>query len=176
MGSDHNGRLMMSNINGDDTVPFFDSGRCGAASLENNINSATLAAAVTTVDWSESSRPRLIWIWSDRQEIWSSDWNGCHSTLELSSTELKDEKMWPPSSLAVDRLNFYWSNDEGRLYKMARVQPTIAARSKMRPLSSVALVPSSNALIEKPDVIAEPVYGVRKIATLGYSNQPLPGK
>ena len=176
VGSDRNGRLMTSDVNGDNTLPFFDAKRCGINSLEHDINSATQVAPVTAVDWSESHRPRLIWMWSDRQEVWSSDWNGCQSTLELDSSEFKGVKMWPPSSLAVDRLHFYWSDAEGRLYKMDRVQHAITARSKTRMTSSSTLIPSSNNLIKKADVIAEPVYGVRKIATLGYSNQPLPGK
>lgn len=170
VGPERNGRLLTSDIDGQNTLPFFDPDRCGVTSLEHNINPATAVAPVTTVDWSESNRPRLIWIWSERQEVWSSDWNGCHSTLELGSSDIKADKMWPPSALAVDRLHFYWTDTDGRLYKMARVQHAITARSKMRSPFSI-----SNAS-DKPDVIAEPVYGVRKIATLGYSNQPLPGK
>lgn len=44
---------------------------------------------VTTVDWSDTKRPRLLWISAVNDDVWSSDWNGCHSDAELSSSELK---------------------------------------------------------------------------------------
>ena len=171
--AERSGRLLTSGVNGNETLPFFDAERCGVTALDHKINAATLVQPVTAVDWSDSGRPRLIWIWYDREEVWSSDWSGCNSKLELNSTDLKRKNIWPPSSLAVDRFHFYWSDAEGRLYKTSRSLAEV--RTKMLPPTSVGSR-LSNALMHKPDVVVEPVYGVRKIATLGYSNQPLPGQ
>ena len=49
-----------------------------------------LAGTVTTVDWSDTQNPRLLWISADHKNVWSSDLKGCHSVVELNSSGLKD--------------------------------------------------------------------------------------
>ena len=43
---------------------------------------------ISTVDWSNTSNPRLLWM-AHNDDIWSSDLKGCYSTPELSSSEVK---------------------------------------------------------------------------------------
>ncbi len=80
---------------------------------------------------------------------------------------------WPPSSLAVDRSYFYWSNaNEGRVYKIRRsLSAMMDSNTKYNDRTN-----SASPFSSKGDVSAEQVSDVRNIATLGANFQPLPGK
>ena len=165
---------MTSDIGGSNkTRSFFNQIQCGSGHSVSS-ESTLEVETVTAVDWTDASNPRLLWISAEKGDIWSSDWNGCQSVLELDNWfELKQAGVWPPASFAVDGYHFYWTSVEGRLYKMHRTQQPNALVDKAKDKQSA--FESNNAFTGKTNVVAEPVYGVKKIATLATNHQPLPG-
>lgn len=70
--------LMTTDIMNGHTRPF----------LNNTASTPPLALqTVTTVDWSDINKPRLLW--TTHKDIWSSDLKGYNSAPELSSAEIE---------------------------------------------------------------------------------------
>jgi len=87
---------MASDVSGKATRPFFshrdlcDSSTDLTGSTISQPPAALIASSpITAIDWSNAQRPRLVWISAMNEDVWSSDWNGCHSIPEFSSSELK---------------------------------------------------------------------------------------
>ena len=158
---------MTASINGGNIRPFLnDPQYCG---FNNTMHVPPIATqTITTVDWSEANRPRLLWTAPD-DDIWSSDLKGCSSQLEFNSTQVKQNGRWSISSLAVDRTNLYWTDisHERLLHKMRRSSKN--NQELMRTLTQ------SNPLIHRREVLVE-LTNVHKIVTFETSSQPLPSK
>lgn len=87
------GTLMISDVNGRNSRRLFGNQEAcsGAAGFATDIQSppSALGSSVTAVDWSNAQQPRLMWISAVNEDVWSSDWLGCHSVAELNASELR---------------------------------------------------------------------------------------
>ncbi|KAK4016061.1 hypothetical protein OUZ56_031022 [Daphnia magna] len=171
VSDNHNGTgtLMTTDIRGGQNRIFFNNPQyCGVNSLRNNTLTPPLALqTITTIDWSDTHKPRLIWT-AHNDDIWSSDLKGCFSTPELSSSEIKRTGRWPISSLAADRTHFYWTDvKERRVHKMRRLS-SILDRNKFLAQSG-----SISAFASRSEVLVE-LANVYKVVTFSTNFQPLP--
>lgn len=93
VSDNHNGTgtLMTTDIRSGQNGVFFNNPQyCGANSLRSSSTYTPPLAlqTITTVDWSDTYKPRLIWT-AYNDDIWSSDLKGCYSAPELSFYEIK---------------------------------------------------------------------------------------
>lgn len=161
------GTLMTTDINGEQS-PFLNNPKyCG---VNNSMYIPPIALqTITTVDWSETNKPRLLWTAPD-DDIWSSDLKGCSTKLELNSTEVKQNGRWSISSLAVDRTHLYWTDvsHDRRLHKMRRFSTTSQGLARTLIQSN-----SAGTFTTRKEVVTE-LKDVHKIVTFVSNSQPLP--
>ena len=159
-----------------------------SCAMDSKVKLLLAAGTVTAVDWSDTQNPRLLWISADHQDVWSSDWKGCHSVVELNSLELKRTGKfssstritifktkslsdifcsgWPPTSLAVDRTHFYWSNSNEKIFKVKRLFASTEESNSVHQSQT-------SALTSGKEILAELVTDIRQIKSVNF--QPLPG-
>lgn len=85
------GTFVALDISNGENHPFLNDPEYCGPNISTSLVPKTALQTVTTVDWSDMNKPRLLWL-AHNGEIWSTDLRGgCHSTLELSlsSTEIE---------------------------------------------------------------------------------------
>ena len=75
---------------------------------------------------------------------------------------------WPPTSLAVDKTHFYWSNSNEKIFKVKRSLPYISTAK-----SNAVQQSQTSALTSGKEILAELVTDIRQIKSVNF--QPLPG-
>lgn len=126
---------------------------------------ASVGSAVT-LDRSQRSAPRLLWVDESHGNIWSADLQGCNCTLVVNATEMQNAGL-PPTSLTADKLFIYWSNSSaGKIYSFDKATSEV--------ISNASPENSDSNVHQKRRVTSETASGIRGIRAIGDHLQPYP--
>ncbi|CAG0880732.1 unnamed protein product [Darwinula stevensoni] len=120
VGSDGIGRILLSNTDGSNVRSLLGSPNRESGEERCNCPGNQAMGGAMTVDSSVTSNPKVLWIDGLTFDLWVTDIVGCRCQLLLNASFASKQGL-PPSTLAIDTNNVYWSNaSTGQVFYIRR--------------------------------------------------------